>query len=166
MGIKPVVTISWELLFQVINTVVLFLVLKKILFKPVLNIIDSREQEISKNIATGEDAKKEGLALKEEYEQKLASANDESQEIIKQATLKAQQKSDEIISNAKEEAQSLKEKASKEISQEKEKALSELRNDISSIAIQAASKVIEKDIDQAKHEEMINNFIAEVGESK
>ena len=164
MEFKSVVTISWELLFQIINTVILFVVLKKILFKPVLNIIDSREEGIKNDIATGQQAKNEGLALKAEYEQKLAVAKKEGQEIIKQATLRAEQKSDEIIST--EEASNLKDRASKDIAQEREKVMNELKNDISSIAILAASKVIEEDIDQSKHEEMINKFIEEVGEAK
>ncbi len=166
MDFKPVVTITWELAIQIINTIILFWALTKILFKPVLNIIDARENAIKEDIATGEQAKNEGLALKAEYEQKLAVAKEEGQEIIKQATLRAEQKSDEIISTAKEEANSLKERANKDIAQEKEKVMNELKNDISSIAILAASKVIEKDIDQAKHEEMINKFIEEVGEAK
>lgn len=166
MGLKPVVTLSYELVFQIINTIILFIVLKKILFKPVLNIIDSRENAIKEDIATGENAKNEGLALKAEYEQKISLAKNEGQEIIKQATLRAEQKSNEIISTAKEEANSLKDRANKDIAQEKEKVMNELKNDISSIAILAASKVIEEDIDQAKHEEMINKFIEEVGEAK
>ena len=166
MDFKPVVTITWELAIQIINTIILFWALTKILFKPVLNIIDARENAIKEDKATGQKAKNEGLALKAEYEQKLAVAKDEGQEIIKQATLRAEQKSDEIISTAKEEANSLKERANKDIAQEKEKVMNELKNDISSIAILAASKVIEKDIDQAKHEEMINKFIEEVGEAK
>ena len=166
MDVKSVVTISWELLFQIVNTIILFVVLKKILFKPVLNIIDARENGIKEAIATGEQAKNEGLALKAEYEQKLSLAKNEGQEIIKQATLRAEQKSDEIISTAKEEANSLKERANKDIAQERQKVMNELKNDISSIAILAASKVIEEDIDQAKHEEMINKFIEEVGEAK
>ena len=166
MDVKSVVTISWELLFQIVNTIILFVVLKKILFKPVLNIIDARENGIKEAIATGEQAKNEGLALKAEYEQKLSLAKNEGQQIIKQATLRAEQKSDEIISIAKEEANSLKERANKDIAQERQKVMNELKNDISSIAILAASKVIEEDIDQAKHEEMINKFIEEVGEAK
>ena len=71
MGLKPVVTLSYELVFQIVNTIILFIVLKKILFKPVLNIIDSREKAIKEDIATGENAKNEGLALKAEYEQKI-----------------------------------------------------------------------------------------------
>mgnify|MGYP002472690904 FL=1 len=166
MGFKPVVTITWELAIQIVNTIVLFWILKRILFKPVLNIIDARENAIKTDIATGEQAKNEGLALKAEYEQKLSVAKNEGQEIIKQATLRAEQKSEEIISTAKEEAIRLKDKANRDIAQEKEKVMNELKNDISNIAILAASKVIEKDIDQAKHEEMINKFIEEVGEAK
>ena len=59
-----------------------------------------------------------------------------------------------------------KDRANKDIAQEREKVMNELKNDISSIAILAASKVIEEDIDQSKHEEMINKFIEEVGEAK
>ena len=166
MDLKPVVTLSWELGIQIINTIILFWILMRILFKPVLNIIDARENAIKSDIATGEQAKNEGLALKAEYEQKLAVAKSEGQEIIKQATLRAEQKSEEIISTAKEEATSLKDRANKDITQEREKVMNELKNDISNIAILVASKVIEKDIDQAKHEEMINKFIEEVGEAK
>ena len=166
MGLKPVVTISYELVFQIVNTIILFWVLKRILFKPVLNIIDARENAIKNDIAMGEHAKNKGLALKAEYEQKIAIVKNEGQEIIKQATLRAEQKSEEIISTAKEEANSLKERANKDIAQEREKVMNELKNDISNIAILTASKVIEKDIDQAKHEEMINKFIEEVGEAK
>ena len=163
---KPVVTLSWELGIQIINTIILFWILKRILFKPVLNIIDAREEGIKNDIATGEKAKNEGLALKEQYEQKLLVSKNEGQEIIKQATLRAEEKSAEIISTAKEEASTIKERASKDIAQEKEKAMNELRTEISAMAILAASKVIEKDIDQSKHEEMINKFIEEVGEAK
>lgn len=166
MGVKPVVTISYELVIQIINTIVLFWILKAVLFKRVLSIVDAREQGIKNDIATGEKAKNEGLSLKEQYESKLHVVKNEGQEIIKQATLRAEQKSDEIISSAKEEATNIKDRASREIAQEKEKVMNELKNDISSIAILAASKVIEEDIDQSKHEEMINKFIEEVGEAK
>lgn len=166
MGFKPVVTISPELIIQIINTVVLFIILKKILFKPVLNIIDAREKAIKDDIATGEKAKGEGLAFKDEYEKKLAVSKAEGQEIIKQATLRAEEKSEEIVSSAKEEAHTIKERASKDIAQEKEKVMSDLKNEVSAIAILAASKVIEKDIDKSKHEDMINKFIEEVGEAK
>ena len=166
MDVKPVVTISVELLFQIINTGILFLVLKIILFKPVLNIIEKRENMIQDDLAEGAKAKNEGIALKKEYEEKVSLAKDEGREIIKQATARAEEKSNQIISDAQAEAIALKAKATKEIAQEKEQAIAEIRNDISDIAILAASKVLEEDIDKAKHEDLIEKFIKEVGEAK
>ena len=148
MDFKPVVTISWELLFQIINTVILFLVLKKLLFKPVLNIIEKRENMIQDDLAAGAKAKNDG------------------KEIIKQATSRAEEKSNQIIADAQAEASSLKSKATKEIAQQKEQAIAEIRNDISDIAILAASKVLEEDIDKSKHEDLIQKFIKEVGEAE
>ena len=166
MDFKPVVTISWELLFQIINTVILFLVLKKILFKPVLNIIEKRENMIQEDLAAGAKAKNEGIALKKEYEEKVSIAKEEGREIIRQATARAEEKSNQIISDAQAEVVSLKAKASKDIAQEKEQAIAEIRNDISDIAILAASKVLEEDIDKSKHEDLIEKFIKEVEEAK
>lgn len=166
MEFKPLIGISYELVFQLINTFLVFWLLKKLLFKPVMGVIEARQKDIDANLAQGEKAKSEGLSLKKEYEEKITSAKSEGQEIIKQATLRAEQKESEIIAAAKEEAQSLREKASKDVEQERQKVMNEIKNDISDIALLAASKVIEKDIDKSKHEELINNFIKEVGEAK
>lgn len=166
MEVKPLIGVTYEIIFQLINTFLVFVILKKLLFKPVLGVIEAREKDIKENLAHGELAKNEGISLKKEYEEKIGSAKNEGQEIIKQATLRAEQKEAEIISTAKQEAQSLREKASKDVEQERQKVMNEIKNDISNIAVLAASKVIEKDIDKSKHEELINNFIKEVGEAK
>ncbi|MGL5694253.1 MAG: F0F1 ATP synthase subunit B [Peptostreptococcaceae bacterium] len=163
---KDLIGITSDLVFQLINTVLVFLLLKKLLFKPVLNIVDAREQEIQDNLAKGENAKNQGVALKHEYEEKISRAKEEGQEIIKQATLRAEQKSTEIISGAKNDATQIKEKVEKDIEQERQKVMNEIKDDISNIALLAASKVIEKDIDKNKHEDLINDFIKKVGESK
>ena len=165
MEFKPLIGITYEFVFQLVNTFLVFFLLKKLLFKPVLGIIEAREKDIRENLAQGERAKKEGLSLKSEYEEKLNSAKEQGQE-IKQATLRAEQKETEIIAAAKQEASQLKEKASKDVEQERQKVMNEIKNEISNIAILAASKVIEKDIDSKKHKELIDNFIKEVGESK
>ncbi|AUN12962.1 ATP synthase subunit B [[Clostridium] sordellii] len=164
--LKPLIGVSYELLFQLINTFLVFVILKKLLFKPVLGIIEARQKDIQTNLAQGEKTKSEGEKFKKEYEEKLSSAKDQGQEIIKQATLRAEKKSEEIISTAKNEATSIKEKASKDIAQERQKVMNEVKDDISSIALLAASKVIESDLDKSKHEKLINDFIKEVGEAQ
>ena len=165
--LKPLIGISpVELIIQLINTFLVFFILSKLLFKPVLGIIEAREKEIQSNLAEGERTKAEGEKFRKEYEEKLNSAKEQGQEIIKQATLRADKKSEEIISTAKNEEMSIKEKASKDIEQERQKVMNEVKDDISSIALLAASKVIENDIDASKHEKLINDFIKEVGETK
>lgn len=106
------------------------------------------------------------FSSEKEYESKINFAKDEGQEIIKQATIRAEQKSDDIVNTAKKDALDIKEKANKDIEQERQKVINEIKNDISNIALLAASKVIEKDLDKSKHEELIENFIKEVGEAK
>ena len=109
MEFKPLIGITYEFVFQLVNTFLVFFLLKKLLFKPVLGIIEAREKDIRENLAQGERAKKEGLSLKSEYEEKLNSAKEQGQEIIKQATLRAEKKENEIIVTAKQEANQLKE---------------------------------------------------------
>ena len=123
MEFKPLIGITYEFVFQLVNTFLVFFLLKKLLFKPVLGIIEAREKDIRENLAQGERAKKEGLSLKSEYEEKLNSAKEQGQEIIKQATLRAEQKENEKIVTAKQEANQLKEKASKDVEQERQKVM-------------------------------------------
>lgn len=166
MKVNPLINLNYELLFQLINTFLVYLVLKKLLFKPVTEFMNKRAAEVENNLALGERTKKEGEEYKKQYEAKLEAAKQESHDIIKQATVRADQKSEEIITGAKTEASRLLERAHDEIEKEKQKVMNELKEDISSIALMAASKVIEQDLDEAKHEKLINNFIKEVGETK
>jgi F-type H+-transporting ATPase subunit b len=166
MEVKPLISINYELLFQLINTLLVYLLLKKLLFKPVTEFMSKRAAEVENNLSMGEKAKIEGEEYKKQYESKIELAKQESQEIIKQATTRAEQKSEEIVSDAKSEASRLIERAQGEIVRERQKVMHELKNDISSIALLAASKVIEQDLDEAKHEKLINDFIKEVGEAK
>ena len=82
------------------------------------------------------------------------------------AKRRAEEKSSEIIASAKREAENIKTKASADIEKERQQAYNDVKGEISSIALLAASKVIEKDIDKSKHEELIDEFIKEVGDAK
>ena len=71
MEFKPLIGITYEFIFQLVNTFLVFFLLKKLLFKPVLGIIEAREKDIREDLAQGERAKKEGLSLKSEYEENI-----------------------------------------------------------------------------------------------
>ncbi|MGP1584224.1 F0F1 ATP synthase subunit B [Peptostreptococcus stomatis] len=166
MEFKPLVGLTYELFFTLANVLILFLILRKILFKKIIDVMDARDADIKNNIEAGEKAKEDGMKFKSEYETKIQDARDESQMIVDFARKRAEEKSDTIISEAKKEAEYIKQKANNEIAKEKEQAFNNIKSEISEIAVLAASKVIEKDIDKAKHEDLIENFIKEVGEAK
>lgn len=166
MEFKPLVGLTPEVFITIANTLVLFLILKKVLFKPVMKIMDEREADIKSDIEQGKKAKEEGLKFKSEYETKVGAARDEGQQIVEMAKKRAEEKSSEIIASAKREAENIKTKASADIEKERQQAYNDVKGEISSIALLAASKVIEKDIDKSKHEELIDEFIKEVGDAK
>ncbi|MBC2576312.1 F0F1 ATP synthase subunit B [Peptostreptococcus canis] len=166
MEFKPLVGLTPELFIVLANTLILFLVLKKLLFEKVMHVMDEREAGIKSDMEIGERAKEEGLRLKSEYEEKIDLAKNESQEIFDKARKRAEEKSSEIIAQAKVEATNIKEKASEDIARERQTVFNNIKSEISDMALLAASKVIEKDIDKEKHEDLIDDFIKDVGDAR
>ena len=147
-----------------INTLILFLVLKHFLFKPVNKILDERKQNVEETYRQADEQLSEAARLESEYTEKLANAKEESAEIVKNATKRAQTRSDEIIAEAKKEASSLMVKANADIEKEKKRAVNQIKDEISDIALAVAEKVVEKEIDPKDHERLIESFISELGE--
>lgn len=166
MGVLELVSIvPWEIITQLINLLLLFLLLKHFLFKPVQNVLNARQAEIDKTYADAETAQTRAEALRDEYEKRIADAKAEATDIVRNATRKAQLRGEEIVRDAQSQASRLIEKADMQIEQEKKKARNELKDEISGIAIDIASKVVEREIDEKDHETLIAEFIKGVGEA-
>ncbi|MBR4035251.1 MAG: ATP synthase F0 subunit B, partial [Oscillospiraceae bacterium] len=86
----------WTIIFTWVNMFILFTVMKKLLFKPVSNILDQRDAEIKKIYDDANQANEKAVTLEKEYSEKMAQARDEAGEIIRQATLTAQKREKEI----------------------------------------------------------------------
>jgi len=156
----------WTMIFAWINLLVLYLVLRKILFGRVKGMIDSRQKEIDDLYTDAEEKKTEAHALKDEYEKKLSEANEESEEILKRASRKAQLREEEILREANEKAKRTLERASEEIERERLNAINEVKNEVSSIAVDIASSLIKREISKDEHEAMIDEFINNMGDSE
>jgi F-type H+-transporting ATPase subunit b len=105
-------------------------------------------------------------ALKAEYEEKLASANSESEEILKAAQRRALLKEEEILREADEKAARTLARAEEQIELEKARAINEVKDEVSEMAIGIASAVIERDVSAEEHSELINEFINNIGNEK
>lgn len=153
----------WTMLFAWCNLLIIYLFLKKILFVPVKNMIDSRQKEVDDMYSSAEGAEADAKAMKAEYEAKLASANEESEEILRAAQRRAILKEEEILKEASVEAQRIRERADEEIVLEKKRMLSEIKDEVSGMAIDIASAVIGREVSQGEHEKFIDSFIDELG---
>lgn len=160
----PFISIDWTLVIQLCNTLILFLVLKKILFKPVMAMIESRKTEVADTYAAAEKERAEAARLKEEYIQSISGAKEEAASIVQDAHKRAQSRSDEIVSEAQKKAQDLMHRTEEEIARDKKRAINEAKNEISDLALLIAEKVVEKDIHAEDHEKLIETFIDGVGD--
>ena len=146
------------------NVIVVILILRLLLFKPVGRILQEREDKIESSLAGAAAAQKEAQELLEKYQQQMADARKEAQTIIERANKIAVQTKEETIREAKEEAAKAVEKAKREIHGEKAKALAQIRSEAAVLAVMAAGKIINKQLDAAQHEELVRDYINEVGE--
>ena len=148
-----------------LNTLILFFVLKHFLFNKVNKVIEDRQNEIQASYDRADEAEKNAQKLEADYNEKIGQAKEESAEIIRDATKKAQVRADEIIDEARVEAKSIRTNAENEIEREKKIAVNKIKDDITDIAFQAAQAVIEKDLTSEDNERLIGEFIDNVGEA-
>ena len=155
----------WTMLFAWANLLIVYLFLSKLLFKPIKNMIDSRQKEIDDMYSDAEKSRASAAESKAEYEEKLSRAGEESEEILRRAVRRAELREEEILKEANEKAARVLERAEEQIELEKKRAINEVKDEVSSIAIDIAEAVIERDIKKADHDALIDEFIDKLGEN-
>ncbi len=161
LGINP-----WTAIFVLANTLTIFFVAKKFLFKPVMDMIQSRQKEIDGMYSDAQNAKDNALAMEAEYQQKLSVATQTGEQIVKEATARGQSREEEILRQARQTADAMVEKASVQIAMEKKQALNDAKDEISGMAVAIAEKVLGREISQADHKDLVDAFISDLGEEK
>ena len=154
----------FTMLLAWVNLFILYVFLKKLLFKPVKNMIDSRQKEIDDMYKDAEDAKSKAGEMKAEYEDKIAKVGDECDEILRSAVRRAELREEEILRDADAKAKRTLERADEQIALQKKNAINEVKDEISDMALDIARAVIERDISKKDHEELIDDFINKLGE--
>jgi F-type H+-transporting ATPase subunit b len=152
------------IIFTLINTLILFMIIKHLLFGRVNKIIEERQADVTNTYKKADESLENAKKQEETYNNIMANAKDEAAQIVKSATQKALIRSDEIMLQAKNNANNVLEKANLDIEREKIRAKNEIKYEISDIALMMAQKVISKEIDKKDHEKLINDFIENVGD--
>ena len=158
--------LDWNIVWTVVNIIVLFLFLAKFLFKPVNEIMAQRTKAVEDAFQEAEDKKQEALQLKSNYEEALSHAEQESIKIIKEAKERSQLEYQRQIQETKEEAAKVMQEANRNIQLEKKKSMESAQSEIAGIALLAASKVLQKNVDENTNKQLVGDFLKEAGVSK
>lgn len=149
--------------FAALNLLILFWFLKCFLFKPVNQVMHTRTETIKKTIEDAEKQKAEALELKSKYEEQIKTAREDAEKIIADAIAKADKEKASIIAEARQEAEAILKKAREEIALEHEQMLRDVKSHVAGIALAAASKVIEANMDTEANRVLVDKFIDEAG---
>ena len=156
---------GWTFLAQICNLMIQLVIFKKFLLKPIKQVIADRKAKADSEIADAKKLREEAEAMKAEYEQNLQNARTEANQIVATAQKTATARSEEIVGEARAQAAALKQKAEADIAQERKKAVNEVKDEIGGIAMEITSKVVEREISEKDHKDLIDEFIKNVGEA-
>ena len=158
------IKIDINLVFTIINLLVLYLLMKKFLFGPIIKVMDVRKAMIDQQFAGAKEQEDQAKALKEQYEGALKSAREESFQIMEQARKEAKAQADKTVEDTQAKVSAMLAKAQEDINTERENAMRQMKDDVASLAMKAAAKVIGKNSGADQDLSLYDQFIEEAGD--
>lgn len=156
--------INANLLFTIINLIVFYLLLRHFLFGPIQNIMKQREELIQGKLDHAKNMEETAQANKQKYEKILASAHDESKQIIKEAKQEAREKADTILAEANQEVIRIKKDAENAIELERKREMKKMQDQVAGLALSAVHKVLSEQLNEQENDNLYNRFLKETGE--
>lgn len=151
--------ISWfEIVAQIVNFFIILFILQKLLYKPVVNAMETRQERIQKSQIEADEKMEEAEGLIGEYDKKIADIESEKREILDDARNAAQEKKEELLEDYREEAENKRKAYLKEIEDEKEHFINKLRKNLGQNAMKIASHILTTISSKELEEEVFNTF--------
>ena len=158
------IKIDINLVFTIINLLVLYLLMKKFLFGPIIKVMDVRKAMIDQQFAGAKEQEDQAKALKEQYEGALKSAREESFQILEQARKAAKAQADKTVEDTQAKVSAMLAKAQEDINTERENAMRQMKDDVASLAMEAAGKIIGKNSGADQDLSLYDQFIEKAGD--
>lgn len=158
------IQVGWGLVFTIINLLLLFVLLKIFLFKPVNAIIEARQAEADRQFKEAADKQAEADSLKEQYEASMENAENEKKEIVSEARKNADAEYQRIVKDAEVRANKIRITATMEAENQKAQILKTVEQEIADMVVDAAVKVVgEKSSDQT-NSDLYDKFLDKAGD--
>ena len=149
------------LITQIISFLILLFVLSKLLYKPVVKMLDERAERIKDSLSAAEKANQEAALSAEKIEEELITARQEGQKIIDQARKLSQDFKEKEKDKALQEIENLIKKSKSDLEKETQVAINEIRKNFSVLVLGAAEKIVDKEIDENTHKKLIEKILKE-----
>lgn len=159
MEYTGLIEINWSIIMIWITVIVLFLVLKKFFFEKVKNFMETRSNSIQDAFDSAEAVNRRADEKMQNYMKRIANVEAEGREIIRDAKIKADAQAREIIEDANKQATEIMNKAEKNIEREKQKAMEEMRKEVAALAMLAAERIVEREIQNIGQDEIVDEVI-------
>ena len=156
MEYTGLIEINWSIIMIWITVIVLFLVLKKFFFEKVKNFMETRSNSIQDAFDSAEAVNRRADEKMQNYTKRIANVEAEGREIIRDAKIKADAQAREIIEDANKQILN---KAEKNIEREKQKAMEEMRKEVAALAMLAAERIVEREIQNIGQDEIVDEVI-------
>lgn len=154
-----------NLLCTILNLLILLVLMRKFLYKPVLGIIAKRQELIESQFAEAKKRKEEAEQMKQQYEVCLSAAKTEQEKMLKEAKTQAGMEYDRILEDADQKAKQMIDEAKKAGCWEKEKAVKEAEEEIAKLAAAAASRIVVQASDAGSDSRIYEEFLKKAGEN-
>ena len=156
----------WQILISLANLLLIFIILKTLLWKPVKKMMQQRQDMVDKQFADAAEAQAKADEDKAQWAEKLATADDEAKARIDAADETARRHGERVVAEAKDKAQGIIRQAEAEAQLERQKATASIRDEIADVSAELAQKMLEREINANDHRAMIASFLDEVGDAQ
>jgi len=150
------------IIWTIITFALLVVVLGKFAWKPLLQALQSREQEIADSLKKAEEAKKDAERMMQENKIAMEKASTETARLIAEGRAMAEQLKSDIVAKANESAKKMLDQAKDEISREKDSAMAQLRSEVAELSISVAEKILDESLDNAKQKKMVDKVLQQL----
>jgi len=156
----------WQILISLLNLLILFLLFKKFLFKPVNNMIAKRQSEIDERYDAADEAKRAAEEDRLFWDEKIGTVKAETDKMIEKAQNNAKRQGDAIVTKAKEQADGIIRQAETQAQLEMKKAEEDIKREIVEVSTALANKLLEREINPEDHRGLIDSFIEKIGDEE
>ncbi|MBP3301040.1 MAG: F0F1 ATP synthase subunit B [Clostridia bacterium] len=153
----------WSVLISIANLLIMFLILKKFLYKPLKKVLEERRCAVDRVYSAADEAKAAAEADRDAWARKMEGAEEEADRIVKNAEANAERRRDAIVEDANRKAEGILRRAEANAELERRKASEDIKKELVDVSSALAEKMLQREIRREDHDALIDSFLRDVG---